>query len=321
MMVSVILPIYKERIEWVKIAIDSILNQTYRDFELLLINDNPESRENIALISGYEQRDKRVKGILHEENMGLPRSLNLAIKEAKGKYIARMDADDVSMPERFSKQVAFMDAHPEVGVVGAQGITIDENGKFLNKKNMYEKDADLKGATLFYTPFIHPVVMFRRELVLNNLYDENCRVGQDRELWARLKDKTNFYNIPEVLIKYRASSFQMVQKVGEKRYNEILENLSGKIMKYWNIAPKYAGLYAGITLNIPAEISELNEFFLYLMNAIKERPYRYFIIKRYVQLLVKSDKRKVLYNPIVRKYPLEYFSALFNSMKRVRLKH
>lgn len=315
-MISVILPIYKERLDWIHLSVDSILNQTYSDFELLLINDNPESQENLALIQEYEKKDSRVRGIKHKENIGLPRSLNLAINEAKGKYIARMDADDISMPKRFAKQVSFLDEHPEVGVTGTFGWEINEDGKIMNQLNIYEHDRELKGLTLFYTPFIHPSVMFRKELILEHPYDESCRIGQDRELWCRLKNLTNFYNIPENLIKYRVSSFQAPQKAGKKRSMESMLYLSERIVKYWDLDKAYNNIYTEIALGQNLNLTEINKFFIYLLRKVKVPSHRYFIIKKYIECLIRLRKFRIIYNTVLRQYPSEYVNAIFHSIKR-----
>lgn len=319
--ISVILPIYKERLDWIHLSVDSILNQTYSDFELLLINDNPESQENLALIQEYEKIDSRVRGIKHKENIGLPRSLNLAINEAKGKYIARMDADDISVPQRFAKQVSFLNEHPEVGVIGTFGWEINEAGKILNQLNIYEHDRELKGLTLFYTPFIHPSVMFRKELILKHPYDENCRIGQDRELWCRLKNLTKFYNIPENLIKYRISSFQAPQKAGKKRSMESMLYLSERIVKYWDLDKAYNNIYTEIALGQNLNLTEINKFFIYLLRKVKVPSHRYFIIKKYIECLFKVDKHSIYHNPVAKSYPLEYSKYFIHSFKRLIRKY
>ena len=105
---SVVMSVYNEPTEWITQSIDSILNQTFRDFEFIIINDNPEREENESLLNSYSQKDKRIVVIKNEQNLGLTKSLNIGINEAKGDYIVRMDADDYSFPERFEKQVQFM---------------------------------------------------------------------------------------------------------------------------------------------------------------------------------------------------------------------
>ena len=117
--VSVLMSVYNEPEEWMRVAIDSILGQTFTDFEFIIINDNPKRKLNREILSDYAKQDKRIVILENEENIGLTKSLNKGLKVAKGKYIARMDADDISLSDRLEKQVNFMEEHPEVGVCGA----------------------------------------------------------------------------------------------------------------------------------------------------------------------------------------------------------
>ena len=117
--ISVIMSIYSEKEEWIKESIDSILSQTFRDFEFIIINDNPKRKENENLLLEYSQKDNRIIVITNKENIGLTKSLNKGLSIAKGKYIARMDADDISFPTRFQKQIDFLDKNTEYVLCGA----------------------------------------------------------------------------------------------------------------------------------------------------------------------------------------------------------
>lgn len=320
-MISVILPIYKEKIEWIKLSIDSILNQTYRDFELLLINDNPESQENINLIKEYEKSDNRVIGIFHEKNIGLPKTLNQSIKRVKGRYIARMDADDISMPNRFEEQVKCLENDPEIGVVGAYSAVIDETGRISYSMNLYEHDNDLKAQTLFENPFVHPVLMIRKDLILENPYDENCAIWQDRELWCRIKDKTKFYNIPKILIKYRISSFHAPQKAGLKKSEDSRRYCANKIFDHWNLDNQYKETYLKVVSGKKINKVELNSFFKYLLYENHMPENRYFILKQYMKCLTIDHKYGLFFNSIATTFPLTYFKALLHSIKRLVRKY
>lgn len=107
--VSVVMSVYNEPMEWISQSIESILNQSFTNFEFIIINDKPEGKEQIALINEYASQDQRIKIIQNEKNLGLTKSLNIGILHAKSKYIARMDADDISMPNRLKMQYEFMD--------------------------------------------------------------------------------------------------------------------------------------------------------------------------------------------------------------------
>ena len=122
---SVIMSCYNERKPDIIKSINSILEQTYKLFEFIIIVDNPKNNEIIETIKKF--KDKRIKVIINEKNIGLAESLNKGISIAKGKYIARMDADDISLPNRFKIQFDYLESHPDIDVVGSNRITIDEN--------------------------------------------------------------------------------------------------------------------------------------------------------------------------------------------------
>lgn len=212
--VSVIMSVYKEPIQWIKQAIDSILIQTFSDYEFIIVNDNPDRLENKKLLADYKQRDARIRTISNEVNLGLTKSLNKALLVATGDYIARMDADDVSLQERFEKQVDFLDCHPTICVVGTWLINIDENGLLKPGEVRYDTDPRwIKAKFLQNSQICHPSSMFRR--IVNGFqvrYDEGLRYAQDYALWVSLLPYGDIANIPEVLLWYRISSKQITYK-------------------------------------------------------------------------------------------------------------
>ena len=123
--ISVIMGVYNEKIEWVEKAILSIINQTYTNFEFIVILDNPQNEELKNLISEFSLKDKRIKLYVNEENIGLINTLNKGLKLAKGKYIARMDADDISCGDRFEKQINFLEQNNNIVLVGGLNEYID----------------------------------------------------------------------------------------------------------------------------------------------------------------------------------------------------
>ena len=116
--ITVLMSIYKEPIDWMILSIDSIIEQTYKDFEFIIINDNPERLDNTKLLEKYLKKDSRIKIVNNSENIGLTKSLNKGLAVSTGEYIARMDADDISLPTRFEKQIAFLESNPNVIVLG-----------------------------------------------------------------------------------------------------------------------------------------------------------------------------------------------------------
>ena len=208
---SVIMSVYKEPVEWIKQSIDSILAQTFGDFEFIIVNDNPTRAENMDLLNEYHQKDARVAAIINETNLGLTKSLNKALAAAQGEYIARMDADDISLPQRFEKQVEYLDAHPEICGVGSWTGNIDELGNRLPGVARYDTDPCwIRAQFLQNSQVGHPAAMFRR--VVNGhvtQYNESVRYAQDYSLWVSLLPYGDISNIPEVLFCYRHSEQQI----------------------------------------------------------------------------------------------------------------
>jgi len=209
--VSVIMSVYKEPIEWIRQSIDSILAQTFDDFEFLIVNDNPSRKENSDLLNEYHQKDGRVVPIINETNLGLTKSLNKALALARGEYIARMDADDMSLSQRFEKQVAYLDANPEICGVGSWTGNIDEQGNRIPCVAKYDTDPRwIRAQFLQNSQVGHPAAMFRK-VVKGHVaqYDESVRYAQDYSLWVSLLPYGDISNIPEVLFCYRHSEQQI----------------------------------------------------------------------------------------------------------------
>lgn len=210
--VSVLMSVYSEPLEWVKQAIDSILTQTFTDFEFIIINDKPDRAELSEFLKHEAEKDTRIKVHTNPENIGLTKSLNVGLKLCQGKYIARMDADDISHNERIEKQVSFMERNPLVGVCGTDRNFIDEKGmrsKKRNTRHLYSNE--LKSIFLLRSPFVHPSVMFRHRIIDEGYkYDETFVCAQDYNLWGRLLlDNEIFRNIEDRLLDYRISVSQL----------------------------------------------------------------------------------------------------------------
>ena len=195
--VSVLMPVYKTPEPFLKEAIESILNQTFKDFEFLIMDDCPEDKTCENIISSFT--DKRIKYIRNEVNLGISGTRNRLLQMAKGKYIAVMDHDDVSLPERFEKQVAFLDAHPEIGVVGCQA----EHFPKIKPTHDPLTDEDIKKRLLIHCCLTHPATMIRKSVLSENPYQAQFTPAEDYALWADLATKTKFANLPEVLFRYR----------------------------------------------------------------------------------------------------------------------
>lgn len=196
--ISVLMPAYNSE-QYVAEAIESILNQTFADFEFIIINDG--STDNTAkIIDEYAQRDKRIKFVNNKKNKGLIGVLNEGLDLATGEYIARMDSDDISLPMRFEKQIEYMDAHPECGVLGTwfqmfgNATSIVRHPKHIGLLNILSDEH-----------VGHPTVMLRKSVIdkYGFRYDPNYKHAEDFELWSRMVMVTEIHNLPEILLNYR----------------------------------------------------------------------------------------------------------------------
>lgn len=197
--VSIILPVFNGQ-ESLASALDSLISQTFRDFELIVIDDGSTDQSQ-AVLRAYGERDGRVK-LYSQANEGLARTLNRGIQLAQGSYFARMDADDISCPERLARQVAFLDTHPEIGVVGTWVKTIGDGVEEVWRYPV--RDDGIRSQLLFNSSLAHPTVVLRQAvLAAVGGYNGHCTVAEDYELWSRLAAYTQFANLPQVLLLYR----------------------------------------------------------------------------------------------------------------------
>jgi glycosyltransferase involved in cell wall biosynthesis len=218
--VTVLLCVYNGQ-AYLREAIDSILAQTYGEFELLVVDDASTDGTPAVLAS---IADRRLRVLQNRRNLGLTRSLNVGLRASHGELIARHDADDVSYPGRFARQVAFLDAHAEVGAVGSQFVSMSERGR-RRPPHLWMKCQTALGIRwqlLFENPFAHSSVMFRRDAVLEvGGYDESFRTNQDYELWSRLARRFELRNLPEALIALRGRASSISARYSEEAIRKV----------------------------------------------------------------------------------------------------
>ncbi|HUI96056.1 MAG TPA: glycosyltransferase [Xanthobacteraceae bacterium] len=210
--VSVLIPVYDAG-RFLAPAIESVLAQTFADFELIAIDDGSRDASG-RLLDEFAARDRRLR-VVHQDNQGIVASLNRALALARAPLVARMDADDVARPDRFAKQVAFLAAHPEIAVVSGAMDIIDEDGRYL-RTDLFPTQPDVIARELLDRNCVcHPVVM-ARTAVLRSVggYRKSAQYAEDYDLWLRIVEIGQIANLPDVLLSYR----QHLVTISAQRY-------------------------------------------------------------------------------------------------------
>lgn len=235
--VSVVMPVYNSA-KYLRESIDSILKQTFQDFEFLIINEYGSDDGSAEIIKEYEKMDARVVFIQNDRKLGLGDSLNKGFKLAKGEYIARMDADDLAHKKRFELQVKTLDDNPSVGVCGTYQLHFGKDVRWIHKPPISNEQC--KANLLFYCDICHSTLMLRSKVFIdNNLFYDNNYLAEDFELWSRAVAVTDFMTIPKVLGKYRwgdgnisiAKHDKLIEESGHLVAKEIKQNLDLDIDK------------------------------------------------------------------------------------------
>lgn len=203
---SVVMATYSETPVFLKASINSILNQTFRNFEFIVVAEPQE--KNMEFLSGVESSDKRVKILKNETRLGVAGSRNRAILESSGKYIALMDGDDYCAPERFEKQLSFLEDNPDVSVVGSNMHLIDKNNVIIGERIYPKLHKDIKNYFLVTMAVANPSIMVRRsDMNQIGFFDDKLFKAEDFDLWLRflVKDK-KMHNLQDKLVFYRTHS-------------------------------------------------------------------------------------------------------------------
>lgn len=212
-LVTVLMPLYNTE-KYIGEAVESILNQTYTNFEFIIIDD-ASTDNSVAIVQSYQ--DSRIQLIVKPQNTGLTVSLNMGLKLAKGKYIARMDSDDISVLNRLATQVAFMEANADVAVCGSWFQYINKETIIQHPEHHYE----IKVALLSYCAIGHPTVMLRNEFLQQHqlTYNTEMEPAEDYALWAKISCLGKLANLPDVLLQYRVHENQVSSVRSSKQYD------------------------------------------------------------------------------------------------------
>ena len=204
--VSIIMPVAQAHKKFLAKAVQSIVDQIYQSWELIIVLDGPQDEDIVSLVQEFVFSDDRVRYLANEKSCGIASCLNLGFFESEGKYIARMDADDISLPSRLLKQVQFMESNSDIQVIGCAVAFIDKNGVHTGKALVYPTDRHfVHWKMLFGCQVAHPTVLIRRSILLKLQYDENIAHAEDFDLWLRVLNlhPASIANLGDVLLLYR----------------------------------------------------------------------------------------------------------------------
>lgn len=201
-LISVIMPAHNAQ-KYISSAIESILNQTFTKFELIIINDCSTDK-TLDIMKSFSKKDSRIKIVNNDTRLDIASSLNRGISQAKSNIIARMDADDIAFPNRLELQYALINSSRKIAVVGANIVIMDIAGNQTAIRKYPDTSEKLKDCLFKYSPFAHPVVMFKKDMYEEiGRYNPKYSPTEDLDLWFRLGRKYEFGSIPETLLKYR----------------------------------------------------------------------------------------------------------------------
>ena len=228
--VSILMCVYNGE-TYLQKAVESILAQTFKDFEFVIVDDG-STDSSWYILTEYRKKDARIVLIQNEDNLGLEKSLNKGIAATKGEYVARQDADDISLPNRLQLQVDFLDAHPEVGALGSAVEFIDPNGTVLRQLELPTDDESIKSLLLINNCLWHSSMVIRKSL-LQKLggYDEKMLHAEDYDLWWRIGRNSRLATLPEILLQYRLDNSASISKLKRKQQLECAQQISLRVIK------------------------------------------------------------------------------------------
>lgn len=276
-LISVIMPVFNEE-KYLSHAISSILNQSFSDFELIIINDG-STDNSLNIMNSFS--DSRIR-IIDQNNQGISSCLNKGISESRGDFIARMDADDISRYDRLKIQYEFFKNHPDYGIVGSAVNVIDTDGKRWGKQTFISSDVGIRWLCLTQSPFVHPSVMIRKECLVNNhLAYSELKYVEDYDLWIKLLVHTKGFVIDQTLLDYRVHKFNIT-----KIYHQIqLGNHNG--IAFRSIMQEFPSIeftqyqldqLLSLSLASSRDVSKMHQsrtdailFYLYLWNLFHEK--------------------------------------------------
>jgi len=250
-LISVVMATFNEPVEYIKASIESVLDQTYKNIELIIVDDS--TKLDTKDIIDFYSKDNRVVVLRESKRIGFVKALNKGLITCKGSFIARMDGDDIANKDRLEIQIEYLSKNKDIDILGGAMCIIDGDGTVISERHYPTNKMKLMLWTVLRNPLGHPTVMFRRNIIEeNNLYDETFTKAEDLEFWLRLRNKGyNMINVSNVLVNFRVVGDLALKRTGENfeyNYRARLKNFSFRylfldlcsllVIKLYSIAPR-----------------------------------------------------------------------------------
>lgn len=326
-LVSVVMPAYNAA-AYLKEAIDSILNQSYKNIELLVINDGSTDSTRDIILS---YSDPRVRYFENNPNKGIVKSRNIGIENAKGKYIATLDSDDVALPDRIKTQVTFLEKNPEYGMCGSYYQEINNTGEVLRKKTTYpSNDKDARTFLTIANCFCASAIMVRADLAKELKYREGYDIVEDYELWYRISKRAKVTNLPVYATYYRVhgNNVTITRKeqniqLATKIYREILTDYKIEFSEEELALHVNAIFYNNNFFKDTQRLKQLETWMAKFSNEIQKYKnlntpvIHKFFSEKWVVICAKNKKLKhLLFNKLLLQNKEVYLSVLFNKLTK-----
>lgn len=300
-LISVIMSVYNTEEKWLREAIESILNQSFSNFEFIIVLDCPTD-DSQSVVYEYAKLDSRIRIIENEKNMGLTANLKKAVLLSKGKYIARMDSDDIALPERLISEFEYMESNHDVVVVGSKALAFSENGetRIIGSQLTESRELNRIKMLFFNAGIVHPTAFIRKSFLIDKKinYDVEMKKSQDYGLWLDIMENSGtIEEIDKPLLRYRIHSNQItqkdsgaqircIQKAMSKRLSEMGDSYDEELLKIH---------YALYVFNGEYKVQEYDKYIDYIINANKNsKKYNPTLFKKYLLKLWFHDIGKAV---------------------------
>lgn len=319
-LVSVLMTVYNSE-KYLREAIDSLLVQSYSNLEIILINDG-STDETVQIINSYN--DPRIKFHDNGQNLGIVKSRNKALTLANGKYLATLDSDDISLPDRIREQVDFMESNPEYGMCGTYYYTINKEGDIMREVRFPVNDGDSRTHFIAGNCFCHSSVMLRNGVIKDLYFSESYQLAEDFDLWYRIAAHSMIKNIPSFLTKYRlhdtnisavkeAAMYDRIRMIMERMFKGLHLSFTSEDLELHTWLMAYNGAYFKDT----AKIRALSNWIVRLLNQIREIPgynielLEKLIFEKWMVICVKSGHYNQLFlGELTRRFKGHYLKAV-----------